>query len=303
MGINPLVSVVMPAYNAEKYIAESIESVLKQTFTDLELLIVDDGSNDQTGAIVNGFVMADKRVKLLNQNRGRQGKARNLAIKNSRGKYIAFLDADDTWLPGKLQAQVDVLQRRTEIDLVFCPGYIVAEHHETEYFYVTVKEWNKEEDMETFIDMNQIPILSAIVKKQALIDAGFFNEEPSIQNIEDYHLWLKLLGNGCRFLSTPEFLFHYRVHASQTTHKGIGTQEPLLNCYIDLVKSKVISTESRALRKKLKWMIFQPIDLAILFEKMKLIFPRRKKMLNFFITINKIFPNRNFLKKIAFRSL
>jgi teichuronic acid biosynthesis glycosyltransferase TuaG len=303
MDTEPLLSVVMPAYNAEKYIAESIESVLKQTFTDLELLIVDDGSTDRTRAIIDEFAIVDKRIKLLCQDRGRQGKARNLAIKNSRGKYIAFLDADDTWLPNKLQVQVDILKHRAEIDLVFCPGYIVAEHHEPEYFYVTVKEWCREEDMEVFTNVNQIPILSAVVKKQALLDAGSFTEDPSIQNCEDYHLWLKLLGNGCRFLSIPGYLFNYRVHEHQSTHKGRSTQEPLLNCYIYLVKNNIISIESKALRKRLKWMIFQPLNLAILFEQMKIIFPGKRKLLSFFISVNKLSPDKRFLKNIAFHTL
>src|SRR5919106_5413407 len=97
-----LVSVIMPAYNAEKYIAGSIRSVIVQTYSDWELIVVDDGSTDSTATVVQEFVARDPRIKYIFQENGRLGKARNTGIRNSSGPLIAFLDSDDLWVPIKL---------------------------------------------------------------------------------------------------------------------------------------------------------------------------------------------------------
>src|ERR1044072_6081218 len=100
-----LVSIIMPAYNAERYIAASIESVLAQTYSDWELIVVDDGSTDRTATVTQEFVKRDPRIKYIFQENGRLGKARNTGIKNSRGPLIAFLDSDALWIETNLAAQ------------------------------------------------------------------------------------------------------------------------------------------------------------------------------------------------------
>src|SRR5689334_9654380 len=123
-----LVSVIMPAYNAEKYIAESIRSVLAQTYADWELIVVDDGSSDNTGGVVREFVARDSRIKYVFQENGRLGKARNTGIANARGELIAFLDSDDLWLETKLAAQTRALSEN-EADVVFCDCYIFKDEN------------------------------------------------------------------------------------------------------------------------------------------------------------------------------
>jgi teichuronic acid biosynthesis glycosyltransferase TuaG len=292
----------MPAYNAGKYLNESIESVIGQTYADWELIIVDDGSTDSTATIATGYAASDPRIKYFYQEQGRQGKARNLAINNSRGYYLAFLDADDIWVNHKLQTQIDILKSRPGLDLICSQGYYLYEDGKPDFFYTTIKEWSWEADGETFIKMNQVAILSAVVKRAAVIDVGLFTEDPSIQNIEDYHLWLKLLSKGYRFLSTPDFLFYYRVHQAQSTHNGIDYQK-LLNCYLDLIENKQLNINSPALKSQLKWMIFKYPDLNDVFEKLKLAFPKNTRLLNFFIRLNRLFPDRLILKKAAFHAL
>ncbi len=107
-----LVSIITASYNAEKYIAEAIKSVQAQTYSHWEMLITDDASTDQTRRIIETFVEADKRIKLFkfNENQG-PAKARNHSIAESKGKFIAFLDADDQWLPEKLSLQLKVLKQ------------------------------------------------------------------------------------------------------------------------------------------------------------------------------------------------
>ncbi|WP_421622120.1 glycosyltransferase [Alkalilimnicola ehrlichii] len=113
---HPLVSVVMPAYNASAYIRQAIDSVLAQDYPAVELIVVDDGSTDDTVARVQAY---GDRVRLLTQANQGSGAARNQGLEAARGEYIAFLDSDDVWLPGKLTAQVAYLERHPDVDLVY----------------------------------------------------------------------------------------------------------------------------------------------------------------------------------------
>src|SRR5699024_7716859 len=113
MQTNPLISVITPAYNAEKFIHETIESVLAQTYTNWEMIIVDDCSSDKTADIVKSYEQEDSRIKLfqLEQNSG-SAVARNTAMRNAGGKYIAFLDSDNLWYPEKLDKQLHFMQEK-----------------------------------------------------------------------------------------------------------------------------------------------------------------------------------------------
>src|SRR3978361_2227094 len=99
----PLISVIMPAYNAQKYVAKSIESVLAQTWQNWELIIADDGSTDDTAEVIKQFCISDLRIKYTPLSNSGPGMAKNAAIAKSQGKYIAFLDSDDLWAKEKLQ--------------------------------------------------------------------------------------------------------------------------------------------------------------------------------------------------------
>ena len=107
-----LVSVIMPVYNSEKTISRSIESILSQTYSNIELLITDDCSNDKSISIIKKYKLGDNRIRLfsLNTNSG-AGVARNNSIKNSKGRYIAFCDSDDVWLENKLEIQIQFLKK------------------------------------------------------------------------------------------------------------------------------------------------------------------------------------------------
>src|SRR5258706_12531894 len=106
-----LISVIMPAYNAEKFITQSIQSVIAQTYSNWELVIVDDGSTDNTKEIVSGFQKTEPRIKYIYQPNGRQGKARNTGIEHAAGEWIAFLDAEDILIPAMLEKQFALMKK------------------------------------------------------------------------------------------------------------------------------------------------------------------------------------------------
>ncbi len=115
---SPLVSIVIPAYNAQNFIARSLKSALRQTYENIEVIVIDDGSTDKTGEIVRSY--QDPRIKYSYQENQWLGAARNAGIRKSKGRYITFLDADDFFLPEKVQRQVDFLEKKPEYDIVYC---------------------------------------------------------------------------------------------------------------------------------------------------------------------------------------
>jgi glycosyltransferase involved in cell wall biosynthesis len=245
----------MPAYNAANYIAESIESVISQSYPYWELLVVDDGSTDDTAAIVKRFEVTDRRVKYLHQPNGRQGKARNLAIQNSNGKYIAFLDADDKWTSDKLTIQTKLLSAEKNTDLLFTQGYSLTGNRVEDYNVEVKTVWNSD-NFADFVQQNRIPILGVLVKKETLVQVGGFSEDANIQNAEDYHLWLKLLIANKVFKSIPDRLFYYRVHSNQSTFQNKGTAAPIFHVYGNLLKACGHDKFRQVIMDKLKWYIF-----------------------------------------------
>ena len=298
----PLVSIIMPAFNAQKYITESILSVVSQTYSEWELIVIDDGSTDGTAAIVKSFAEKDSRISYLFQNRGRQGKARNLGIKNSNGEYIAFLDADDTWLPKKLTIQTEILKDRPDIDLVFTCGYNLLPDGSYYNMDIVVKEWSWKSDADQLIGANQIPILSVLVRRKAVEHAGLFSEKAEIQNVEDYHLWLKLLKTE-KFISIADRLCYYRLHENQSTYQGNNTALQIANCFYDLVDAGFLSNKNTTLRSRMKWLIFQNPNLSWYLERLKKIFSEKERILSTLVLMDKMMPGNKLLKKIAFHLL
>ena len=256
-----MISIITPAYNAEKYIAQTIDSVLSQTYPNWELIIVDDGSTDNTASVVKPY-LKDIRVKYFYQNNGKQGKARNLAIKNSKGIYLAFLDADDLWAPEKLELQMHIMQKNN-FDVVFSQGWFFNDNINTDH-----KDFNAPiglQDIDIFFSsmlvQNLVPILSVLVKKKCVVDVGGFNENPKIQNAEDYQLWLRLADKKYIFYCMQERLFFYRVHPNQSTSDFSATIIPKI-WVLDSVVFKSISQKDKMkiMEEKLDQILFNYID-------------------------------------------
>jgi len=220
----------MPAYNSARYIAESMESVRAQTFQDWELVVVDDGSADETGEVVRRFADGDARVRCVRRPNGGQAAARNTGLREAKGELVAFLDADDLWLPEKLAAQIPLMEE-TGVDLVYTDGYIFSEEGDVspeERFHVLPGEARGTEMFRTLFESNRIGTLSVLVKRAALDAVGLFDEDRAYQNSEDYDLWLRLARNGASFYGMTEKLMRYRRHAASTTHTASKLLAPML---------------------------------------------------------------------------
>ena len=225
-----LVSIIMPAFNAGNYIDESIRSVLAQTFADWELIVVDDGSTDNTATIVQEFVRQDDRIKYLFQENGRLGKARNTGIKNARGSLIAFLDSDDLWIETKLEAQTRALAEQNA-DVVFSDCYIFQDRNiadETKTFNSFVGRFSGPQIFDLLIQQNRIPVLTVLLAKTVLDHVGLFEEGMAYHGLEDYDLWLRSAKAGSVFYGMETVLARYRRHESAMTSMASRVFQPML---------------------------------------------------------------------------
>lgn len=263
--MSPSVSVVMPAFNAAPHIRQSIQSILDQTYKDWELIVVDDGSVDDTFAIASSF--SDARVRCLRRENGGQAAARNTGIKNAAGKVIAFLDADDLWLPEKLALQIDVL-RRTDADVIYSDGYVFFDNDDTQRddFFAIVPGKHDGADMFPMLyAYNRIATLSAMVKRPVIEAVGLFDEDRSFQNCEDYELWLRLARTGSTFYGMPEKLMRYRRHASSTTHRESKMLKPMVEVakkHSDAIERSTAQQRIRGLYRDLITALINENDLA-----------------------------------------
>lgn len=202
----PLVSVVIPAYNAATTIRDTVQSALSQTFASIEVLVVDDGSRDNTIAVVNGI--ADPRVRLIVQPNGGAAAARNTGIEASEGRWVAFLDADDLWVPHKLRAQLDALEMVTDAFASQSSAYLVDDQMR---ILDTRRCIQPENDLLTFLRFQNLPAAASswIVRRDVLEAIGGF--DTSLGILEDWDLSIKLARFG-RPLNLEEPLTLYRQH-------------------------------------------------------------------------------------------
>ncbi|WP_421862692.1 glycosyltransferase [Motiliproteus sp.] len=248
----PLVSVVIPSYNSRPYIAEAIDSVRVQQVESLELVIVDDGSTDGS---VDYIRQIAPEARVISQANAGAAAARNHGVREARGRYIAFLDADDVWVPGKLQAQLQVLEQRPEIDLVY--GHFKPWYCDEQGQYPAPAKVETTPDQVAVIEDRVLPlailfdsvvcIITVLVRAEALRDIELFNPDYTVG--EDYDLWMRLsLLNRCAIL--PTTLAHYRDNPVSLT-KSVPKQN-FEKLVVEQAMERIRQRSPRALKKYLE---------------------------------------------------
>jgi glycosyltransferase involved in cell wall biosynthesis len=218
---DPLISVIMPAYNAERHITAAIQSVLDQTYQRWELIVVDDGSTDATAEIARRFASSDNRIKCISQQNQKQAKARNVGIEGCGGELVAFLDSDDLWIREKLELQAKALLEHNA-DLVFSDGFVFQDDNvvdESLTFSPLQGSFGGAEMFALLMMCNRIPILSVLMRRNVWEEVGGFDESPRHHGVEDYDLWLTIARRGYRFYGMKERLARYRVHGDSTSRQ------------------------------------------------------------------------------------
>lgn len=185
--MDPLVSVLTPTYNSQRFIGRAIESVLAQTYTNFEMLIVDSLSQDGTADVVRTF--RDARVIFLQEKGLSVGAARNHAFRRSRGDYITFLDSDDIFQPQKIERQVDFLRRHPAYDVAYCNGLHRYENA-PDVLYRKRRDSRSGNIVAQLLQTSYINLNTVLLKRAVLDKAGVFNERRGYP--EDWELWLKI---------------------------------------------------------------------------------------------------------------
>lgn len=235
MKKQPLVSVIMPSYNCEKFISDSIESVLNQSYENFELIIVDDISTDKTVSIIKKIKKQDKRIKLfILESKGGPAIARNKAIKEAKGKYIAFLDSDDLWKPNKLKKQIEFMEKNN-IYFSYTNYEKISENGEK---LNIIRKCPKKISFFRMKLGNSVGCLTVIYNSE---QTGLIQIE-DIKKRNDYAIWLKVLEKVKVGYLLDECLSEYRVSSNSISH--------------NTSKVKLIKYHYELFRKNQKYSVF-----------------------------------------------
>lgn len=225
-----LVSLIMPAYNAEEYIARSIDTALAQSFTDMEVIIVDDGSTDQTRKIIQWYKEKYPQIKLLCQPNGGQASARNTGIKQAAGDYIGFMDSDDMIRPDMIEKLYGAI-RKNNCDIAVTSAYMLKEEG-----YVEMTTYPMEEDKAVSIDEffdRYITLAPEIWNK--LYRASLIKERPMVVNVtfEDDAWTPYILSYAERICYMNTHLYEYDRTLQSTTYTGVVWRKPIEEKFLD----------------------------------------------------------------------
>ena len=235
--MNPSVSVIIPTYNRADIILETIESVFNQTYQNFEIVIVDDGSSDNTKEVIEN--LKNPRIKYIYQKNSGPSAARNNGIKNAKGELIAFLDSDDLWLKDKLEKQINILNYRPEIGIISC--WAVGITFDNRILYKRTGSAKNNKEFIRGVLFNPDSVISGtpaiIIKRECFDKVGFFDEE--MKCLEDWDMWFRI-ALEYEFFCVNEILTYFRSH--QSLSKTINIRE--FNDSYMMFLNKIISNQT-----------------------------------------------------------
>ena len=231
MKFTPLISVVIPAYNAEQFLDETLESVLSQTYENWECIIVNDGSTDNTESIAKKWCEKDARFRYFYKENSGASDTRNFGIKEARGEYIAFLDADDLYMPNFLEVCIENLVEK-DVDLVApkmlefwdVQNEVIEDEDKKDYLY------SGKEGIELFLHSNRLT-MALLCKKSVMDEVGGFTWH---KKAEDLHCWLKVLFAGYKIYRLGEYYAYRRMHNNSWSSMDINCSKEVLELIVSL---------------------------------------------------------------------
>lgn len=223
MDAKPLISIITPLFNSEKYIGETIQSVINQTYERWEMIIVDDCSTDESRDIVKSYQQKDSRIKLIesDENFGGAARPRNTGLHYANGEYVAFLDSDDVWLHEKLAKQIAFMQANTDVDICHSLANTIDEKGVEHGFFDNQRLYRKLKffvsDKNILFYTNYININSSLMKINHEI---MFDEDKNLVAIADWKYWIDNIKSGKKFYLLKEVMLNYRVRQGSISNRG-----------------------------------------------------------------------------------
>ena len=237
---NPTISVITPAYNAAKHISEALDSVLNQTFTSYEVIVINDGSPD-TEELERELRKYPATIRYIKQENRGAAAARNAGLRSARGEYVAFLDADDRWLPNFLAEQLEFL-KSSNADVVFSDALLFGQSALAGRTFMELDPPKSAVTPESLLAVDVTVLTSSVVaRKEAIFDVGLFDE--TIKRAHDFELWFRLAKAGARFAYQPRVLAEYRIEESGLSGNALSQLYRTLSVF-EAVKAKGTLTQS-----------------------------------------------------------
>jgi len=258
----PLVSVVIPAYRCAQYIAQGVASVFDQSFKNLELIVVNDGSPD-TSLLESELERYRQKIRYLKQQSRGPSAARNAGIQEARGKYVAFLDGDDYWRPGHLSKLMTLFQQNSALELAYCDCILLKnEKLDARYFDLQAQAAVVNFDS-ILVEDSAIPTSTVVASREALLRVGLFDE--SIRRCEDFDLWLRLAFQGAPMAYHTDAEVVHRVNDAGLSANSLAMKTDRIRVYQKAAETLPITQKQRQTIQQ----IVAGIQAEGLVEKMK----------------------------------
>ena len=248
---NPAVTVVIPAYNSAEYIAQALDSVQAQTFSDYEVIVVNDGSDDRD--VLERVLRAHPLpvIYLSQENKGVSA-ARNAAIRIARGEFYSQLDADDQWTPDYLEVQLGILARNPDVAVVYPSATIVGDACDTGVDFMTLSPSEGEVNFETLVRQECTVMTCVTARMSAIRAAGMFDED--LRSCEDFDLWLRIVKNVGRIVYHRRPLALYRRHAGSLSSDRVWMMRHLLAVLEKCARTLTLTrSEQKILKEQISW--------------------------------------------------
>ena len=254
--LNPTISVIVPVYNAEKYLHRCIDSILAQTFTDFELLLIDDGSKDNSGKIFDEYVDMDSRVRVLHKENGGVSSARNMGLDHARGEWITFVDSDDWIEPTMYELMYDDAIKKG-VELVYCDMNMVYED-KTEAYQSAEFHIDKTKLIQNYIT-TVWTCLVLFLKKRCVYEENKLKLPMQIDYCEDFWLSVRLMHYAKKVSYVPFVLYNYnRTNENSAMHTfGLKMEKDEQAAYLDTISFFDAEGVLEHYKKQMGWRVLK----------------------------------------------
>lgn len=237
-----LVSVVIPAYRCAEYIAQGIDSVLNQSFTNHEIIVVNDGSPD-TAELEAALTTYSGKIRYFKQATKGPSGARNAGVRNAFGKYVAFLDGDDYWSPDHLAKNVSIMEQDADLALVYCDCILVKDGQPYSRVFLAQDQSSRVTFESLLLQRSTISTSSVVASREAILAAGGFDEE--LYRCEDFDMWLRLAFSGSRMSYHPDAEVYHRVHNVSLSADSLAMIRDRVRVYDKIASTLAVSREQK----------------------------------------------------------
>lgn len=255
----PLITVLMPCYNAAPYLAEALESIINQTYQNLEILCINDGSTDDTGKILEEYATKDTRIQIIhNDTNLKLIKSLNKGIDLAKGDFIARMDADDISAPERIEKELDFMMQNTEVDVVGCTCYVI---NETGSILSKKRLRQHNSNSIFFASFFYVPIghPELLIRTKVLKENHFLEEEHAVHT-EDYELWTRLLRLDHKLKNIDLPLHYFRINPNSVSRKFTTIQD---NNFVECARRHVDAFFHRDIETKIMQVVVNRIQASM----------------------------------------